>query len=242
MARVRRATIPIDELLAYLFAGDQVVLAAEVRRWSLASRAFRAFTEVYRDKIRKKARGSRDGEAQRDLAFELAIVARLLEDRRFAVEYEPYGIGQRAPDLRVTFRGGLRFNIEARRLRRLASVPTAAVSAGQLDRTVCDKLGQLPPGMLNLLVLGADDPASAALVLTTVTRRLEDGVAHKDEALFQRRGLTGTRDFLRHYRRLSGIAWFGDPLDQPPVGLWKNPQARHALPADLARTLSRLFS
>lgn len=233
---MRRATIPIDELLAYLFARDQELLAVDVRTWLLASRAFRTFTEVYRDKIRKKARGSRDDETQRDLAFELAIAARLLEDRRFAVEYEPYGIGQRAPDLRVTFRSGLRFNVEARRLRRLEAAGSG-VSSSQLDRTVCDKLGQLRPAMVNLLVLGADDPVSAAPVLTGVIRRLDEAVARRDEPLFRERGFVGTRDFLRRYRRLSGIVWAG----RSRVDVWTNPQARHALPAALGRILGQLL-
>ena len=96
-----RSTIPLDQLIAYLFGADSL-LAAEVGPCLVASPRFRAFAEVYRDKIRKKARGLRDDESRRDLAFELAIALRLLEERRFAVEYESYGVGQRAPDFRAT--------------------------------------------------------------------------------------------------------------------------------------------
>jgi len=231
---VPRPTIPLDELIAYLFGADRSALAAEVGPWLASSPRFRAFAETYRDKIRKKARVLREDEARRDLMFELAIALRLVDDRRFAVEYEPYGMGQRAPDFRVTFRGGIRFNVEVRRLRKQASMPDASVDQARVIRAVCDKLGQLPPSMINVLVLGADGPSSAADALAPTMLRLQDRAAQKDEVFFQQRGFTGTRDFLRHFQRLSGALWLGGAL---PVGLWRNPQARHPLPADLARAL-----
>lgn len=213
------------------------MLATEVGPWLVASPRFRAFAEIYRDKIRKKARGPRDEEGQRDLAFELRVALRLLEERRFAVEYEPYGMAERAPDFRVTFRTQLRFNIEVRRLRRSAPGDDAPMDLGRLIRAICDKLGQLPPGMINVLVLGTDDAvASATDVLSPAMRWLEDRAGQKDEGLFTQRGFTGTRDFLRHYQRLSGALWLsGEPI--APARLWRNGQARHALPADLSRAL-----
>src|SRR2546428_9406191 len=151
-----RPTIPLDDLIAYLFGEDHSPLAAQVGPWLVASPRFRAFAEIYRDKIRKKARGPRDDDGRRDFAFELAIAVRLLEERRFALEYESYGVGQRAPDFRVTFRSRLRFNVEVRRLRQPAPADRAP-----LIRAVCDKLGQLPPATVNVLVLGTDGPSSA---------------------------------------------------------------------------------
>src|SRR6059036_917016 len=120
-----RPTIPLDDLIAYLFGEDHSPLAAQVGLWLVSSPRFRAFAEIYRDKIRKKARGLRDDEGRRDLAFELAVALRLLDERCFAVEYESYGVGQRAPDFRVTFRTQTRFNVEVRRLRRPGSTPGA---------------------------------------------------------------------------------------------------------------------
>jgi hypothetical protein len=189
---VLRPTIPLDELIAYLFGADRSSLAAEVGPWLVASPRFRAFAEAYRDKIRKKARGLRDDEARRDFEFELATAWRLLEERRFVLEYESYGVGQRAPDFRVTFRSQLRFNVEVRRLRRPAPADPAP-----LIRAVCDKLGQLPPSMINVLVIGAVGPASAAEGLAPAMLWLQDRAAQKDEVLFQQRGFTGVRDFIR---------------------------------------------
>jgi len=231
-----RPTIPLDELIAYVFGADSS-LAAEVGPWLDRAPRSRAFAESYRDKIRKKARGRHDDEGRRDLVFELAVAFRLLEERRFAPEYEPYGVGQRAPDFRVTFRSRLGFNVEVRRLRPQAT-PEAPAGQARLIRAVCDKLGQLPPAMINVLVFGADGPSTAADALAPAMRQLQDRAADKDEALFQRRGFNGVRDFLKHYQRLSGALWVAGEPSAPQASLWRNPQARHPLPADLARALT----
>jgi hypothetical protein len=236
--RALKPTIPLDELTAYLFGADHSALAAEVGPWLIASPRFRAFAETYRDKIRKKARGPRDDEGRRDLAFELSIAFRLLEERRFTLEYESYGVGQRAPDFRATFRSQVRLNIEVRRLRPVP-IPGAPADPARLIRAVCDKLGQMPPSMINVLVLGADAASSAANTLAPAMRWLQDRAAQKDEVLFQQRGFTGTRDFLRHYQRLSGALWLAGEQDAPRESLWRNPHARHPLPTDLARALTK---
>ena len=233
-----RPTIPIGELTAYLFGPSDSSLAAEIGPWLVASPRFRAFAEIYRDKIRKKARGVRDDEGRRDLAFELAIASRLLAERRFGVEYESYGVGQRAPDFRVTFRTNLRFNVEVRRLHWSAPTPGAPMDPARLVRAVSDKLGQLPPAMINVLFLGVDGPSPAADALAPAMRSLQERAAAKDEMFFERRGFTGARDFQRHYQRLSGAVWLAVDTGAPP-SLWRNPQARHPLPADLARALSQ---
>jgi hypothetical protein len=238
LAQPSRPTIPVDELVAYLFGARDSALAADVGQWLAASRRFRSFAETYRDKVRKKATGARDDEGRRDLAFELAIAMRLLEEPRFALEYESYGMGRRAPDFRVTFRSGMRFNIEVRRLRPQAAAPDAPADLARIIRAVCDKLGQMPPAMINVLVLGADRPSSATDTLAPAMLRLQDRAAHKDEVLFQQRGFTGTRVFLRHYQRMSGALWVVGEGDTPQTTLWRNPQARHPLPADLARALT----
>src|SRR5207249_2527453 len=139
-----RPTIPIGELTAYLFGPSDSSLASEIGPWLVASPRFRAFAEIYRDKIRKKARGVRDDEGRRDLAFELAIASRLLAERRFGVEYESYGVGQRAPDFRVTFRTNLRFNVEVRRPHWSAATPAAPSDLARVLRAVCAQRARAP--------------------------------------------------------------------------------------------------
>jgi hypothetical protein len=237
---MQRPTIPREELVEYLFGADTLPLATEVGAWLVASPRFRAFAETYRDKIRKKARGMRDDEGRRDLSFELGIALRLLEERRFTLEYEPYGMTARAPDFRVTFRTNLRFNVEVRRLRP-GPTSDATVDQPRLIRAICDKLGQLPPAMINLLVLGADG-ASSVDALGRAMLWLQDRAANKDELVFQQRGFTGARDFLKHYQRLSGGLWLVNAPGARRADLWRNPQARHSLPVDLARALGNVVS
>src|SRR5207245_5108430 len=108
--------------------------------------------------------------------------------------------------------------------RRPGRPPAAPIDPARLIRAVCDKLGQLPPAMINVLVLGADGPASAADALAPAMLWLQDRAAQKDEALFLQRGFAGTRDFLRHYQRLSGALWLvGEPGVRP--SLWRNPRS-----------------
>jgi hypothetical protein len=237
---LQRPTIPREALIAYLFGPDRSALASDVGAWLVASPRFRMFAETYRDKIRKKARGVRDEEGRRDLLFELGIPLRLLDERRFTVEYESYGMATRAPDFRVTFRTRLRFNVEVRRLRQ-PPVSEATADQSRLIRAVCDKLGQLPSAMINVLVLGADG-ATSADALGPAMRWLQDRAASKEELAFQQRGFTGVRDFLRQYQRLSAALWLSGGSGTVDVHLWRNPQARHPLPLDLATALKSSMS
>jgi hypothetical protein len=93
--------------------------------------------------------------------------------------------------------------------------------------------------MMNVLVIGADGHASNVGALAAVMSWLQDRAARKDEALFVQRGFTGVRDFLRHYQRLSGALMLAGEPGAHVAGLWRNPLARHPLPADLARALGR---
>jgi hypothetical protein len=66
---------------------------------------------------------------------------------------------------------------------------------------------------------------------------LQERAARKDDLFFEQRGFTDTRDFLRHYHRLSAVLWVARSVDALDASLWRNPQARHPLPADLVRAL-----
>src|SRR6266496_3964150 len=135
-----------DELLAYIFARDAHVLAAQCALWLASSARFRAFAEQYRDKIRKKVRGIRDHEGLKDLTFELEIAYLMLSERRFTVEYEKGGVGkQRGPDFCVTFKTHIPFNVEVKRFR--GSAIGRADEPPEYSRvasTTCQKIGQLP--------------------------------------------------------------------------------------------------
>jgi hypothetical protein len=231
--------MPASNLLPYIFTNTRLPLAVQFAQWVQASPRFRAFAETYRDKIRKKVRGITEAEGYRDLEAELATAYFLVQERRFLVEYEKYGTGkQRGPDFSVTYKTHIRFDVEVTRLR--AGQAGAAREPGKLANTLCVKVVQLPPSIINILVLAADVAPYSGDELVSGLRSavtlLQERAERKDDEFFTRRGFLGARDFLRHYSRLSAIRL--TTPDAPPV-LWLQPQARHSLPPDLANLLRR---
>jgi hypothetical protein len=234
----------VDELLAHIFESKSHTLAAQFALWSASSARFRTFADRYRDKIRKKVRGTRDEEGLSDLQFELEVAYLLLSERRFAIEYEKGGVGkQRGPDYHVTFRTNLPFNVEVKRIR--ASEIDRSAEPPEYSRiasTACQKIGQLPAGMINLLALTSDgEPYQDADVVAAMSG-LRARAERKDDPFFARRGFSSAGDFLKQYQRLSAVL-FHPHLTQnnrPAVSLWLNPLARRRLPDDLRNALRRL--
>jgi hypothetical protein len=241
---MRDMAMKINEIISYVFSGSAYSFAGPFARWLEMSPQFRAFAETHRDKIRKKVRNIRDEDTQRDLAAELAAAAWLTQERRFAVAYEVYSAGkQRGPDFSVTFRTRIPFNVEVTRLRAAGTAPAGedAAPRAKIANTIGTKLAQLPPSVINVLVLVTDGTAYAAGDMPGAPALLAERALHKDDAFFQRRGLLGTRDFHHHYQRLSAVLLrrFTETGALEPLSLWLNPQARHPLPADLATILQQ---
>lgn len=227
----------IDDLLEAIFDGSTPAFAPEFEAWMRRSRRFKAFAVRYQTKIRTKLKNARDDNSMTDLRAELETAVLLLRDERFTLEYEAYAASkQRGPDYTVTFRTHTRFNVEVRRLRGVeldADDPDAR--SIKLMAVLCDKAGQMPPGIVNLLWLTADRAVSDADVneaATTLRARAE----RKDEDYFTRRGFENAADFLRHYRHLSGIV-----LRQSGAhSLWLNPLARHKPPPEIVSAILRV--
>jgi hypothetical protein len=234
----------INELLTHIFESQTHALAAQFSQWVNSSARFRAFAEQYYTKIRKKVRGTRDQEGLNDLTFELAIAYLLLSERRFVVEYEKGGVGkQRGPDFYVTFRTHTPFNVEVKRFRASTVDRTAEPPEyGRIASTVCQKIGQLPAGMLNILAIGSDSERYHEADVAAAMAGLRARAERKDDPFFTRRGFLGAGDFLKQYQRLSAVL-FHMPLaagGQPASLLWLNAIARHRLPNDLRNALQRL--
>lgn len=228
--------MPANDLLPYIFPNTRLPLAVQFARWVQASPRFRAFAETHRDKIRKKVRGITEAEGYGDLQAELATAYFLVQERRFEVGYEKYGVGkQRGPDFSITYKTHTRFDVEVTRLRGGRSGEVAP-EPGKLANTLCAKLQQLLPSMVNVLVLVADDAPYSEDDLASGLRLLQERVERKDDEFFTRRGFLGARDFVRHYSRLSAVRMVTP--DAVPV-LRLQPQARHPLPPDLAAILRR---
>lgn len=248
-----------NELLSYIFDGQPHILAAPITRWLAASPRFRAFVTEYRDKIRKKLRTTEENEALRDLLFELETAYLLLQEQRFALTYEPFAKGKlRGPDFAVTFKTILTFAVEVTRIRsprreeyldplqetstqhEEGARPHAQLPqlGSRLTDSVCNKLGQLQPGMSNLLVIVVDSTSSDEIDLRSTMQRLKERAERKEQHLFTRHGWRGPSDFFKSYLRLSMLLMWTDPDDEnrSRVTLWENPQAKYPLPANI-RTL-----
>src|SRR4051794_31537473 len=187
--------MPASDLLPYIFTNTRLPLAVQFAGWVEASPRFRAFAETYRDKIRKKVRIITEAEGYRDLQAELATAYFLVQGRRFLVEYEGYGVGkQRGPDFSVTYKTHTRFDVEVTRLRGgQAGQSGAAPEPSKLANTLSVKLQQLPPSMINILVLAAgpelekDAPYSGddlANGLQSAVTLLQQRAERKDDDFF----------------------------------------------------------
>jgi hypothetical protein len=221
------------ELLIDLFGGIGHPLASRCAEQMLVCSRFTAFLDQYRSKVRKKARTLEGPRSWPDLWLELWTAARLLADRRFEVAYETYTAQKvRGPDLTATFRTHVICHVEIKHVR-------AALDAEKWAEVLCAKLGQCPPGAINVLLVGTGtqsaDPCTVELALRELSRQTQ----RDEHAIFQRAGMPGARDFARQMARVSGVlhAADWDLAGTARQTLWQNPTARHALPPDLARAL-----
>lgn len=226
-----------DDLLAYIFDANRPALYPDLEGWVRDSRRFKAFALAYRTKIRAKLKNVHDEGGMKDLRAELQAAALLLRSERFTLEYEKYAAAkQRGPDFTVTYKTHTPFNVEVRRIRSIEwdhGDPDARIV--KLMTVFCEKLGQMPPSIVNLLWLTADRDLSEADLTRAVTilRQLAD---RKTDDFFIRRGFANVADFFKQYSRLSGIVL---PRSDKII-LWLNPLARHQLPPEIAATLRRL--
>jgi hypothetical protein len=226
-----------DDLLTSIFDGLQPTFYPEFEAWVRESRRFKAFAVDYRVKIRAKLKNVQDEAGAQDLRAELETAAQLLTEKRFALEYEKYAASrQRGPDFTVTFKTHTPFNVEVRRIRSV-EIEDGGIDAptGKLLAVICDKVGQMLPGIVNLLWLVAEREISEA-DLARVAATLRQLAERKDETFFTRNRFESAADFLKQYRRLSGIV-----VSQPGGNaLWLNPLARHKIPPDIVTAIRRL--
>ncbi len=221
----------IRELVSAAFGGADHPLAAWYAALLEHTPALRAFTEANASKIRKKARHARGAEELRDLRCELAVAA-ALADRRSPLTYEPLAAaGRRGPDFLLRHKGHTDVYVEVSRLRPARDEGRDAT--GRLAAMICGKLGQLVAGAPNILIAVSDgDPYTVADLAATI-QALRRRADERDDAFFAFRGLPGARGFAQSLPRLSAVHIVAP--NAPAEALFIHQQARHALPADLAR-------
>jgi len=227
------------DLIAYVFEGQPHLLSGELYQWMVASSRFTAFVETYRDKIRKKIRITREPESVLDLRGELEVACCLLSDRRLAVAYEPYASAKRrGPDFAVTYRENLVFNIEVARMRAEESgldgidLPR---KAERFLRILLYKLGQMQPGMPNLLVIHTRKELARSLDVGKLMQEIKSRVEGKDPSFYDISGYASPAAFYKDFLHLSGIL-----LWTAGAQLWVNKQARPGLALKVLRLVSSL--
>ncbi|MCC6612905.1 MAG: hypothetical protein IT320_05455 [Anaerolineae bacterium] len=227
----------LDDLLNHIFDGKTPPLRAEFDGWLRDSRRFRAFATTYRDKIRAKLKNARDEGGRLDVRAELETAALLLREERFALEYEKYAASkQRGPDFTVTFKTHTPFNVEVRRMRPLElEGDEADARLAKLMAVLCDKVGQMPPSIVNLLWLVAERDLSEEDV-TNAANTLRQLAERKVELFFTQRGFESAAAFLRAYQHLSGVVI----CQADVIAVWLNPLARHKTPPDIVTAIRRL--
>jgi hypothetical protein len=243
-------TIQIEMLCASTFADGPTWLETHFAQRMRSNPRFAMFVATHQDKIRKKLRSQRDEPGQYDVAFELMVAHRLLADRGCALAYEAYAANKtRGPDFTATYKGHLAVNVEVRRLR-------GALTPARLGDALTEKLRQLPPGMPNVVVFGAEGARSTLPEPGAWVAGLRGRAEAHDAALFARHGLADASAFFRLFLRLSAVAllapWDEDAADAatpaagdsaeraPESALWLNPQAKHPLPTATRSALRTL--
>ncbi len=212
------------------------MLSATFMHWMEVSSRFTAFLETYRDKIRKKMRVAREPESVMDLLGELEVAYCLLEDRRLVVAYEPYASAKRrGPDFAVTYRTNLRFNIEVARIR----METSSMNLGRMEerilRVFLDKLGQMQPGMSNVLIIHARQELARSMDLGRLMQDIKLRAERRDPSFYEMSRYASPALFYKDFLRLNAILlWIAEA--QP----WVNKQARPVLPERVLRLISSL--
>ena len=235
-----------DELLSYIFDGQDHLLAGPFAAWLAASRRFTTFANTFRDKIRKKVRTTQGQENLLDLQLELETAYLLLREGSLSVEYEPQAAGKtRRPDFAVTFTTSFTFMLEVTRLRtsQSQSPNTAATNSPMSDRladTICSKLIQLLTQRSNILLVGVDSLQLTQNDLRAILFRTQQRVESNDPAFLKRYQFRDRSDFFHHYQRLSGmlVRSMNMQAGEAAIG-WINPQAKHPLPGRVQMALYR---
>lgn len=226
-----------DNLLNHIFDGNRSELYAEFEGWIKSSRRFKAFATDYRDKIRAKLKNMRDESGLKDLRAELETAALLLHEPQFTLEYEKYAaLKQRGPDFTITFKTHTPFNVEVRRMRSVELEEENNESrTSKLMTVLCDKVGQMPPSVINLLWLTAEREISDA-DLTHAVATVRQLAERKNEEFFTRRGFANAADFLKHFQRLSGIVVHQSDKNV----VWLNSLAKHKVLPGIITAIQRL--
>ncbi|MBV9169744.1 MAG: hypothetical protein JOZ81_06650 [Chloroflexi bacterium] len=233
----------IDQLVHEVAGTCRPGLQSELGRWMHGSPRFEALVAAHQSKLRKKLLTASSEDARLDVRAEMLVAFLLLDDRRFEVAWETFGIRQAAPDLTVIYRGNLQFNVEVTRLRDSDQPDDAADwLAPRIASVIAGKVRQLPSSMPNALAIVADGLSTDDSTLAAAGRVLRTHVESKDDAFFARRGLRDARAFVALYRRLAGVFVLDEAGQALRSTFSANSDARQPLPNDAVQHLLACFT
>ena len=235
------------DLIAYLFDDHPPPPSSRLTQWMESSPRFTIFVDTYRDKVRKKIRLTPEWESFLDLLGELQVAYCLLNDRRLAVAYEPYvSAKNRSPDFAVTYRDNLVFNIEVARMRVKRDGMDNDSILNRIDFTqkeehlqyiLLNKLGQMQPGMANLLVIRTRKMLVEWIDLARFMQTVKSKAEAQDPTFYEHSGYRNPAAYYRAFLRLSGIVLWGTSTQD-----WVNKQARPGLGVKIVNLVSSLLS
>lgn len=243
-----------NQLVEYIVENRQHSISGTLEYWLTSCGRFNDFAHSYRDKIRSKVRNATTDADLDDVWFELEIPYLFLLDERFEVEYEKRLLsGGRCPDYRVSFENSTVFNVEVGRIRGVHAaapngssgpipVPYTHKEFWKLRDAICEKLGQMVPGMINLLILSSASDTHEDVDLFWARNFINQLAAENDDAFFVKKGFEGTQDFLRQFKNLSGVlfrsTWISVDQTSDRNSLWCNDQADEPIPEAIKEYLS----
>lgn len=338
-----------DELVTYLVSGcafghvENVLL-----RWVSINPRFKDFMEKYREKIRKKIESAKDEDSLNDVIFELQVAFLMLFDADYSVEYEKYGLDERAPDYYCRASFGPEFNLEVKRVRIGASDKRWGQCMGSIEgqvkrhpsnicfrldilsadadeqllrrmeagisgivediiskidmakdrmptgKTCCfpvsgfedvlelslyrplaadnrehttsyghssplfftqkeyrkfgdsvfEKVGQMIPGMVNIIVITTDSATHDRLDLEDAMSSIEHLIEEEDDCYFQKKGFNDADDFRQRLSNVSGVLLISpwEAIDTPEKRnlLWINQNALMPIPEEVKSYLENM--
>ena len=145
----------------------------------------------------------------------------------------------------MTYRAHLTFNIEVTRIRVDESATDSPVLSNDLLahkevrilRVLLDKLGQMQPGMANLLVIHTRADLAQSIDLDGLMQALKIEVEKKDSPFYTLGRYTSPADFYRDFLHLSAILLWGNEAP-----MWVNKQARPVLEEKVLHLVRSLAS
>jgi len=112
----------------------------------------------------------------------------------------------------------------------------------KLGDSIFEKLGQVMPGIINILVCTSNSSTHERHNLIEAVRSINQLIKKKDESFFIRKGFHGIDDFLSYTKHLSGILFRSTWSEEAKAVnfLWCNNKAEHQIPVSIREYITRM--